>query len=244
MSFKNSLQEGQLHIVAPSRWLIDEAQESSLIDSSCVHFIPHGIDEKIFKPRNTSSIRRKLEIPRDKKIILFVAQSSSNTRKGFDHLLNALSLIDSNELVLVSVGSKKSHNRVGLQHVNVGYIESNKILSGIYSMADIFVIPSLQEAFGLTALEAMACGTPIVGFDSGGISDMVRPGMTGWLADTGNATSLREAIEQAVAQDNKRHQMAKRCRKVVEKEYTLKRQAKCYESLYRSIIDHDSEPSS
>ena len=82
----------------------------------------------------------------------------------------------------------------------------------------------------------MACGTPVVGFDTGGIPDMVRPGETGWLAETGNVRALREAIEQALSNANERERMAERCREVAVEEYRLEVQARAYQELYREIL--------
>jgi glycosyltransferase involved in cell wall biosynthesis len=88
----------------------------------------------------------------------------------------------------------------------------------------------------------MACGTPVVGFDTGGIPDMVRPGETGWLAEAGNVRALREAIEQALADDGQRAERRRRCREVVKEEYTLKHQARKYRRLYKKVIaEHRNE---
>jgi glycosyltransferase involved in cell wall biosynthesis len=182
-----------------------------------------------------------LGIPDTRKILLFVAQSSENPLKGFGHLTEALRKIDIEDVTLVSVGRNEPEVPANSSHVHVGYIDDDSMLSTIYSMADVFVIPSLQEAFGQTALESMACGTPVVGFNAGGIPDMVRPNETGWLAETGNVRSLRKAIERALMQDGKRHRMSKRCREVVEEEYTLKKQANQYLLLYRSILEQNTD---
>ncbi|MCS3697422.1 glycosyltransferase involved in cell wall biosynthesis [Salinibacter ruber] len=119
-------------------------------------------------------------------------------------------------------------------------MDDDRRLSVLYSMADVFVIPSLQEAFGQTPLEAMACGTPVVGFKTGGIPDMVKPGETGWLAETGDVRSLRNALETALESDAERKRMGRRCREIVEEEYTLDRQAQQYEELYNSILEPES----
>jgi glycosyltransferase involved in cell wall biosynthesis len=106
-----------------------------------------------------------------------------------------------------------------------------------YSAADVFVIPSLQEAFGQTVIESMACGTPIVGFASGGITDTVRPGVTGALAPTGDVPALRRAIADLLKDDAGRARMAEQCRRIALAEYALDVQAKQYEALYQSLLD-------
>jgi len=209
--------------------------------SAPVHCVPHGIDHEVFQSRKADQEHRELGIPGTQTILLFVAQSSENPLKGFGHLSEALRKIDVENVTLVSVGRDKPEMPSDSPHIHVGYIDDDRRLSTIYSMADVFVIPSLQEAFGQTALESMACGTPVVGFNVGGIPDMVRPNRTGWLAEAGNVRSLREAIERALTQEKKRHRMAKRCREVVEEEYTLEKQAHQYRSLYRSILDQDTD---
>ena len=99
----------------------------------------------------------------------------------------------------------------------------------------MFVIPSLQESFGQTVTESMACGTPVVGFDAGGIPDMVRPGVTGQLAPVGDAAALAVAIE-SVLSDPARAAMGERCRQVAVDEYGLRLQATRYHDLYRTLI--------
>lgn len=176
-----------------------------------------------------------MSIPEDRKVALFVAHSSTDPRKGFGILSNALERAHFDDVTLVSIGSNAPAVPKNLSHVHVGRVDEDRRLSVLYSLADVFIIPSSQEAFGLTALEAMACGTPVIGFDTGGIPDMVRPGETGWLVETGDVSSLRSALEAALESDAERERMGCRCREVVENEYTLERQAQRYAELYESI---------
>src|SRR5207248_11420316 len=132
-------------------------------------------------------------------------------------------------LLLVSVGGvgwKKHHLPEGLPHLGLGRVNNDRMLSTIYSAADLFVIPSLQESFGQTVIESLACGTPVVGFASGGIVDTVRPGQTGWLAPTGDTDALRDAIETALRDRGRRTAMSPICRQVAVEEYSLDVQAR------------------
>jgi glycosyltransferase involved in cell wall biosynthesis len=110
------------------------------------------------------------------------------------------------------------------------------MLSTIYSAADVFVIASIQESFGQTVIESLACGTPVVGFASGGIPDMVRPGETGWLAPTGDTAALREALVEALRDVDRRATMAPVCRQVAVEEYSLDAQARAYAALYETLV--------
>ena len=234
-AYEKKSRRGRLHVVAPSEWLVREAEQSTLFGDVPIHCIPHGLDHTLFRPREAQHERRKIGIPEGQKVALFVAHSSTDPRKGFGLLCEALEGLQLDEVTLVSIGGSAPKVPESLSHIHVGYAEDDQRLSVLYSMADVFIIPSLQEAFGQTAIEAMACGTPVVGFDTGGIPDMVRPGETGWLAETGNVRSLRQAIESALENEGERRRMGQRCREVVEEEYTLERQARQYKSLYESI---------
>jgi glycosyltransferase involved in cell wall biosynthesis len=145
-------------------------------------------------------------------------------------------------VLLVSVGGGKCELPAGVRHLPLGRVNNDRMLSTIYSAADVFVIPSLQESFGQTVIEALACGTPVVGFASGGIVDMVRPGQTGWLAETGNTASLREAIVEALRDDQTRQKMAHNCRRVALEEYSIETQASAYLKLYETLLARAVSP--
>jgi glycosyltransferase involved in cell wall biosynthesis len=140
------------------------------------------------------------------------------------------------DLLLLSIGRGRPVVPDGLPHLHIEHVASDHRLSGLYSAADVFVIPSLQEAFGQTVLEAMACGTPVVGFDAGGIPEMVKPGETGLLASCGDVAGLREAVLALLADGEARARMGASCRDRVVREHGLEVQARRYADLYRSLL--------
>ena len=111
------------------------------------------------------------------------------------------------------------------------------MLSFAYSAADLFVMPTRTEAFGQVVTEAMACGTPVVAFDVGGIPDIVRPGRTGLLAPPEDVRALRQAILDLLEDDELRAHMATECRHVAEVEYDLNLQARRYVVLYEELME-------
>ena len=107
-------------------------------------------------------------------------------------------------------------------------------MAAVYSAADLFVSPSLQDNLPNTVLESLACGTPVVGSHTGGIPDMVRPGETGWLFETGNVEALRATLQEALATRDLTG-LRTRCREVAEREYSLELQAERYKKLYEEV---------
>jgi len=208
VAYEKAIRRGRLHIVAPSNWLAEEVEESSLLGEAPLQVIPYGVDATVFRPRMKQDTRERLGISKQRTIILFVAQSTTDCRKGFSFLVSALKDLDSDEKVtLLSIGQGSTSLPLDLPYVNAGRIEEDEVLAKLYSVADLFIIPSRQDNLPNTVLESMACGTPVIGFDAGGIPDMVRPGETGWLAETGNVRSLRQAIESALENDGERQRM-------------------------------------
>jgi glycosyltransferase involved in cell wall biosynthesis len=227
----------RLHIVAPSRWMADEARRSSLLGGFPVSVIPYGLDLETFRPR--AEAKRLLEVvglDAASRVILFLADYTANRRKGFALLDEALANIgDARGVALVSLGRDAPRLRSNLPHAHLGNISDDRLISAVYSMADVFVIPSLQDNLPNTVLESMACGTPVVGFRVGGVPDMVRDGENGILVAPADVAGLASAIASILRDDARRAQMGAAARTIAEKEYTLTLQAERYLTLYRSL---------
>jgi glycosyltransferase involved in cell wall biosynthesis len=108
-------------------------------------------------------------------------------------------------------------------------------LSLVYSAADVFVVPSLEDNLPLTALEALACGIPSIAFSAGGMPDIVREGQTGILTPTGDVGALRRAIAELLQNPERRATMSQECRRVAVQEYSLDAQARRYVTLYEEM---------
>jgi glycosyltransferase involved in cell wall biosynthesis len=227
----------RLQVVADSHWLAEEARRSSLLGRFPIRVVHYGLDTEVFAPRPKAAARAALGIPAGAAVLLFVADSVDNRRKGFPVLLRALQgMGDRRDLFVVTIGRGTPSLPGFIPHLHIASVGDDRLLSLVYSAADLFVIPSLQEAYGQTALEALACETAVVGFDTGGIPDIVKRGVTGSLAPVGDAEALREAIASLLDAPEARAAMARGGRRMVLREHTLAAQARRYESIYRELI--------
>jgi len=152
-------------------------------------------------------------------------------------LIQALNGLESvSNFFLLSFGSGAPTIDAKIPHLHIGPIDNDRLLPLAFSAADVFVIPSLQEAFGQTALEAMACGTPIIGFAVGGIPDIVQPGITGLLVPPQDMTALRGAVIQLLEDPERRAKMSENCRRIAVEKFELSAQARRYVELYETIL--------
>ena len=135
----SQLSPDQLHIVTSSTWLAEEARKSTLLADFPVTTIPYGLDTDRFSPRPREAVRTALGVPPDCPVILFVADSATNKRKGFSLLQQALT--DLSGPLLVSIGGGTLQVGSPEQHIHLGKLSSNRLLAAAYSAADIFVIP-------------------------------------------------------------------------------------------------------
>jgi len=223
---------------ADSKWLAAEAKKSSLFRDLDIDTIHYGIETDEFIPRDKTSCRKALNVPENRRVIVFGAPGINNPRKGFLQLKEALLVVKKSypDLFLLSFGAGAVHLSTDLPGLHLGQIADNNLLSIIYSCGDVFVIPSLQEAFGQTALEAMSCCIPVVGFDTGGIPDMIENGVTGYLSETGNISSLANAIKTMLElNENDYNKIANNCRERVLSEFTIAHQAGKYIDIYQKL---------
>ena len=233
------LRPGQLHVVGTSRWIAAEAKRSSLLRDFPVSVIPNGLDVAEFAPRDKRFARDLLGVPQDTRVVLFAADDAENVRKGFRFVAEALRGITGvPNLFLLSVGVGRPEVGGSFRHLHLGKITNDRLLSAVYSAADVYVIASLQESFGQTVIESLACGTPVAGFASGGIPDMVRPGVTGELAPTGDVAALRDAVRKVLLSDPAAAaDLSANCRRIAVAEYSLEAQANAYAALYQTLVE-------
>lgn len=227
----------KLCVVTPSRWLGQVVKQSPIFSRFRVETIPYGVNLDDFAPRDRAAARDVLGIPQDVHVILFLAEMVDNRRKGFSLLEEAFSgcsrVVD--RLWLLSVGHNPPRLKADISGSHLDYVGNDRVLSLAYSAADLFVIPSLQDNLPNTVLEAMACGTPVIGFDVGGIREMVRPGVTGALVEPGDVGGLCDAMGALLKDSATRHRMSQQARAIALTDYPLLTQARRYAELYREL---------
>ena len=187
-----------LTVVAPSSWLTRQARQS-ILNHFAIHHIPNGIDTSTYQPIDTELCRTVLNVPTDKFVLMTGADSLKNPRKGLDLLVRCLqglpkSLKDESTLLSFGNNGEALANEVGIEGINLGYISSDRLKAVAYSAADLLVFTSRADNLPLILQESMACGTPMVAFNIGGVSDLVRPGITGYLAAPEDIGGLQARI--------------------------------------------------
>jgi glycosyltransferase involved in cell wall biosynthesis len=191
-----------LIFAAPSTWLYDLAQKSNLTKNKRIHHIPNVIDTHFFRPVEKKFARELFSISGDKKIIAFGAYNAlTNPYKGWDYLKSALNILSRNislekdkiEIMIFGSNNKEIEDGVPFRIHFLGYLHDDYSLVMAYNCADIFAIPSLAENFPNVILESLSCNIPVVGFNVGGIPDMVNAD-TGYLAKYKYSQDLADGI--------------------------------------------------
>ena len=236
-----SWQDLNLTLVTPSRWLAECAKSSSLFEKYPVKVIANGLNADVYKPLDRSQVRDSLNLPQHKQLVLFGAMQGTEDRwKGFPLLVPALQSLsqsgwdDRIELVVFGSGEPENALDVGFKIHYLGRLE-DEMLAKVYAAADVMVVPSRYEAFGQTASEALACGTPVVAFDVTGLKDIVDRHENGYLAEPYDSEDLARGIAW-VLEDGERHTMlCRNARLKVEAKFTLEVQAREYQNLLEEV---------
>lgn len=188
-----------LAFVACSQWLAAEARRSSLTRGHSVTAIPNTFPADIFHPGDSSEARRKLGLPdAPGPWLLFACQKVTNPRKGINLLLEALTKLprELGGLHVVVAGELAESVAANIPYPvhALGYVRGEEAMANLYRAVDAFVTPSLEENLPNTIMEAMASGTPCVGFDIGGIPEMIVHERTGYIARYADTSDLAAGI--------------------------------------------------
>jgi glycosyltransferase involved in cell wall biosynthesis len=225
-------------IIGLSKWLADCAISSKLFEKNLVLNLPNPIDTKIFSPFDQDKARNLLNLPQDKKLILFGAISAtSDPRKGYEQLVRALDALPEDYELVVFGSSKPKGPKNFKQNVHyLGQIHDDISLRVLYSAADVMVVPSLQENLSNAIMESLACGNPVVGFEIGGNSDLIEHEHNGYLAKPYNIKDLAYGINWVLQHDNPKS-LGHAAREKVLKEFDSQVVSKKYIELYKKILE-------
>jgi glycosyltransferase involved in cell wall biosynthesis len=235
-----------LHVVSSSDWMSAQARRSALLrNARSFHTIPLGLDLELFRPIDKSCARQALGIDSDRFVVGFACADLSSHDKGGGLLVEALqSLADKAKIMLLVFGAGELPDSGGrsepdgrYQLIELGSISSPRLQSLFYSACDVFAAPSRIESFGLTALEAMACGTPVVAFRTGGLVDVVADGETGLLErKIGSVAGLHGQLDWMLQHPTERQNMGLAARQRVEKQFASTLMANRYVELYNRLL--------
>ncbi|MDO7253872.1 glycosyltransferase [Helicobacter cappadocius] len=225
-------------INALSKWITSCAKESMLLKDKSIINLPNCIDTKLYQPIKKILARELLNIELSKKIIAFGAiNPMSIQRKGYHELKKALKLLKNKENIkLIIFGSAQGEDIEGIQTLYLGHLNDDISLKILYSACDVFITPSLAENLSNVIMESLACGTPVVGFDIGGNSDMIEHKTNGYLAK--DYEDLASGIEWILNLEKNNYEiLCENARKKVCSEFDSDKVSLRYIKAYEKILN-------
>ena len=242
-----SWQNLPLTLVSPSVWLADCARSSSLFKNYRVEVIPNGLNIDLYKPLiNRQEARFRLNLPQDKQLILCGATGLTGDRwKGFSLLVQALQILGKStwkeraEVVFFGSAAPEIPLDVGLKTHYLDSISDEVLLNQIYGLADVFVAPSVYDNLPNTIMEAIASGTPCVGFNIGGLPDMIEHQQNGYLAQPYDVQELAQGITWVLENPERQQKLGFAARQKAEKEYSLEITGQRYSHLFADILGRE-----
>ena len=232
-------QINNLSIVGVSQWLTDRSKNSFLLNNKKHLCIANPLNTNIFKEFNKNISRELWSLPKDKRLVLFGANSAtSDINKGFKELSEALNKLTHTDVEFVVFGSSKPKlaQNFGFKTHYLGHLHDDVSLVTLYSAVDVMIVPSLQEAFGQTASEAMSCATPVVAFASTGLLDIIDHKLNGYLAKPFDTDDLAYGIEWILNNENY-EELCQNSRKKVLKEFDSVVVSQKYIKLYEEVLN-------
>ena len=234
-----------IQFVTCSEWLAEVAQSSSLLRDRPVTSIPNPIDTTIFKASGEAERRAfhaEKGIAPDAKVLLFAAMKVSEERKGFRFLLEALQILKTQhpdfQIEILVLGKAEAESLAALPYPAhaLGLVSEQADLARIYGSADVFAIPSLEDNLPNTVMESLACGTPVVGFQTGGIPEMVGHQKEGFIAPQGDSQMLAEGIHWVTGNETRLENLRLAAWQKVEQNYANETVARRYLELYNQLL--------
>jgi glycosyltransferase involved in cell wall biosynthesis len=235
--------DSQVSVITPSAWLQRCVEASSLLSHWQVTTIHNPVNHELFKPVEREKACRNLGLDPSKKYILFGAATMKNVIKGFNYFMEAMQSLageggieEEVELLLFGKTNTDVEEAFPLKTRNIAFVKSIDTIIELYSAAHLFVIPSMQDNLPNTIIESMLCGTPVVGFDTGGIPEMIRHRENGYLAEYKSSSDLAEGVKWVLSHESY-DALSARSRQSALKRFSGEQAVEEHLMLYRERMD-------
>ncbi|MDF1573647.1 MAG: glycosyltransferase [Bacteroidales bacterium] len=241
--FRNS----EVTVITPSDWLQECVRASSLLRHWKVLTIPNPVDPHLFAPVERKQACLALGLDPSKKYILFGAATMKNVLKGFSYFQEAIRILAEDmetagevEILLFGKTREDVARTFPLPARNIAFVQSVRTMVELYSAAHLFAIPSLQDNLPNTILESMLCGTPVVGFRTGGIPGMIAHRQNGYLASCKSSGELAEGIKWVLSLDTY-EQLSAQTRQMTLERFSMDRSVEMHLALYSDLLKQKAE---
>lgn len=229
-----------LNLVCPSQWLMSKVSRSMLADNN-VSLIYNGVDERKFHPKSEITSRIHGLEPSSLLVGFLAHGGIKNPYKGGEFLLEAVHTLRERfpNAYFIEIGGNPEDDELPERFIKANYTKDEDIIVNLYNSLDLLLYPSLADNCPLVVLEAMACGTPVVAFPTGGIPELIKNRHSGLITNEINSASLIKASSMLMESEKMRTQMSYKSRQAVIESFTINKQNNSYWSLYeRAIQNH------
>ena len=202
----SNAKKGNFKILAGSGWTLKQAQESKIYkNQDVIYNVNSLIDLKLFNNQNRDIAKRVFELDKDKFYILMGCQNAKAKRKGFEYLVESLKILEKKlspnekskiEVIIVSRDVSGAFDEIPFSKKHIDYIKDYRLLALLYQAVNVFVNSSIEDSGPLMVSEALASGTPVVGFDMGVVNNLVVTDFNGYKAKLKNNEDLANGIKK------------------------------------------------
>jgi glycosyltransferase involved in cell wall biosynthesis len=233
---RRTYQNAKFDIIVASKWMQNMVEASPLMKDIRVHYVPFGLDLNFWNQDATPNAREKLGISKNVLVICFRVED--NSFKGLPYIIQALERIQSKQSIcLLTMGKKGLLQQFSdrFQLVELGWINDEQCVRDAFIAADIFLMPSTAEAFGVMAIEAMACSKPIISFEGTSLPEITFAPDVGVSVPMKNVDALSHALQAMIDNPTELEERGRKGRLLAETHYNDELQAQRLAEIYRMV---------
>ena len=229
--------KSQIDIVVASKWMLNKTEQSPLLSKFKIHYIPFGLDLQVFRPLDSETAKKELGVIPGSIVISFRATSSKY--KGAAFIKHCLKYLKTDKPICLLTFNERGlmdEFRGKYQIIDLGWVNDEELIVKAFNATDIFLMPSTAEAFGMMAMEAMACGKPVITFDGTSLSEVIMHPKGGISVPQGDGNALLVALEELINNQDMRLKLGESALKLAKEHYNIVNYVNKHIEVYSDVI--------